>query len=496
MNEVEYVALAAACDRLLGAFPVRIERIAVKWLHVLSEHPNTLRTYERAVRGLKTRSVGESWFAVARIVRTLGRAIRTTTSSTIAGALPESADLLIISNLVNPDHASNQEDFYFGTLADDLAVRGWSVVTALRNHSRGSERKLSALLRNTAPTSRVLLSRVAPLGLEFAWLRRMSSVAREFRSVASVGRGTFANVAWAASTQAVTEDSVAGLRVHWQVAELVRRLRPRAILLTFEGHAWERLAFHAARSVNPSIKCIGYQHTILFPRQHAISRPLGCRYDPDVLLTIGDLTRGILAERPGLAKVRLETYGSHRRTQALMSRAADDARRCVVIPEGIESECVFLLRFAMACAQRLPSLEFVVRMHPVMPFRFLARRHRELRRFPSNMRLSSSSELAHDFARCRWALYRGSSAVLQALLAGVRPVYVERENELCFDPLYLVSGWRVCLRTPDAFLELVEADEKRPQDEREAEWAPAHTWAERYVVSPRPQVVSELLNGT
>lgn len=54
------------------------------------------------------------------------------------------------------------------------------------------------------------------------------------------------------------------------------------------------MAFHAARAINPEVQCIGYQHTVLFPRTHALKRPLGASFDPDAILTIGHVTGDIL----------------------------------------------------------------------------------------------------------------------------------------------------------------------------------------------------------
>ena len=46
VTEAEYFDLTAACDALLCAPPITLERVAVPWLHVLSEHPNNLSQYK------------------------------------------------------------------------------------------------------------------------------------------------------------------------------------------------------------------------------------------------------------------------------------------------------------------------------------------------------------------------------------------------------------------------------------------------------------------
>ena len=39
-------------------------------------------------------------------------------------------------------------------------------------------------------------------------------------------------------------------------------------------------------------------------------------------------------------------------------------------------------------------------------------------------------------------MYRGSSAVIQALMAGLKPIYLHRIGEIKIDPLYEIYDWR------------------------------------------------------
>jgi hypothetical protein len=111
----QYLALCEACDRVLLAKDATIERVAVPWLHVIREHPVFLQNYADEVRG--------SGGAVARSKRALRRQAikwrqpwRAARSDGwpwhAAGALPESVDVLFVSNLLNAAQAGQAEDFY------------------------------------------------------------------------------------------------------------------------------------------------------------------------------------------------------------------------------------------------------------------------------------------------------------------------------------------------------------------------------------------------
>ena len=81
------------------------------------------------------------------------------------------------------------------------------------------------------------------------------------------------------------------MRTAAQVRTIIEHTKPKLLLITHEGHAWERLVFHSARQVNKNIHCIGYTHAPIFERQHAVKRPLGNEYNPDHILTSGPIQK-------------------------------------------------------------------------------------------------------------------------------------------------------------------------------------------------------------
>ena len=164
-----------------------------------------------------------------------------------------------------------------------------------------------------------------------------------------------------------------------------------------------------------------------------------------------------------------------------------------MIPEGLESECLILFDFALTVAVRMPDTQFVLRTHPVLPFDSLARRYPRFRTLPGNVRVSDRVAIIDDFAQCDLALYRGSSAAVHAVLAGVRPVYVERPGELPIDPLFALEGWRRHVATVEALGAIVAADRAAASEDRRHEWEPARAFCERYVVSPDPDIIRGLL---
>lgn len=499
MREADYRALTAACDNLLRAPAATSERIAVSWLHVLSEHPNNLRQYEAVFEPRRqitqAKETTRRW---AGIGRALLRSLLKSGSSpaTMTGPLRGKVDVLFISHYVSATQTVPENtDFYYGDLSRELESRGITPFTLLLNHTSVQDTSVHSVGRGD------LMSRlVLPLSLSFHeevdMVRRAKLAASVLLNDAAAARTAFEGaVATEAARHAISGATITSLRLHYVVKRLCAQLSPRAVVVTWEGHAWERLVFHAARTLDPNVRCIGYQHTVLFPRSHALRRSLGADYDPDVILTMGDVNRDVLRQADGLRGIPIITYGSHRHAAAPKPRADDASTRCLVIPEGLELECLTLFEFAVRAAASLPNTAFVLRAHPVLPFQQLARRHRHFRDLPSNVHVSDEADIAADFARCDWALYRGSSAAVHAVLAGVRPVYVQREGELSIDPLFAMRGWRRHVATAEELDHLVRTDQAMRSEHRQTEWAPARAFCERYVVPSNPEIVYELLSG-
>ena len=139
-----------------------------------------------------------------------------------------------------------------------------------------------------------------------------------------------------------------------------------------------------------------------------------------------------------------------------------------------------LFTFAAACAARLPHYTFILRMFPGISLPITEAAVKRFTAAHPNVVASDKAEIADDYARASLLLYRGSSTVLYATLAGLRPVYVQVETLVDTDPLYPLTTWRRACTSPEQFAAIVEADERMPAPQREAEWRTAATYLSRY----------------
>ena len=370
--------------------------------------------------------------------------------------LPASTDILFVSHFLRPSQAKDGTDLYFGDAPAALAGHGISSVTALINHSRHDWRQLRPDWQQ-GRIVRVLLSRRLGMAAEASLNGQLRRGGKRLQFGAEPGETPFARrVREMAAARATASGASTALRIGLQIEDLVSRLRPKVLVTTYEGHSWERLAFRSARNANPGIACIGYHHALLFPDTTAMVNLLGHDYDPDMILTAGNNSRAWFSAQASLAGLPVQTLGSVRLLKiagTLEQRSA--SRTCLIIPEGTPSESIKLISLAAEAARRAPHIHFRIRLHPVLRATDL-QREKWLASLPSNMSWSDSS-FDDDLGQSRFVLYRGSTAVISATLAGIRPIYFD-DGGVMIDPLRALDRWRASVADAPALVGVIEHD--------------------------------------
>ena len=437
LSESQYLKLCSACDAVLQAPDAGEECIAIPWLHVIREHPVFLEQYEALFT--ESRLNGPSprdfyRFVIGRLITMLAAAVATVRNA-FRSASARSLDVLFVSHLLNADSAGDDNDFYFADWPAELKRQGYSTAIALINHTTADPRTLNSWSDAAVPRT-ILAPTLTPLG-ELRLAARVGKESLRLRRLAARTHDIFSRrVLMRASAEALSPITSSVLRIAEQVRRLIAQGSPRALVITYEGHSWERILFATAKAVTPDIRAIAYQHALLFRHQHAALRPLNTPYDPSVVLTAGDLARDRFSRAFASRGIPVATAGSRRGDvlhAPLLPRP--DKSVCLVVPEGIISECNLLFAFSLECARQAPHVRFVWRLHPIVGFEALVAANPALAHRPANVVLSSAP-LEDDIAASEWVLYRGSTTVVSAAAAHVRPIYLRIPGEMTIDPLY------------------------------------------------------------
>ncbi len=452
MNLYQYKNLCRYCDKILVSKTSTFVTKAIPWLHVLNAHPTTQEKYRGVWSGTKKHVYTSVIISLGKFLKNL---LFGSSSPEYFSSHPiiKQTDFLILSHLISKNHIGANEDFYYGDLGQELIHNNISAQILLMDHIGTTPKKIiSAWSNDKVP--RLLFPRRLSLWSEFLLLYCLVKEAISLYKTSFFEKDKFLrDIYKKASLEAISFESISALRFSCQFEKLVSLLRPKAVLVTMEGHAFERLAFFAARKANARVQCFGYQHAILFPHQHAIKRALGGTYDPDIIFTAGKQTINVLKKGYQGHNVKIFNIGTHRYScpkTIYNSKKSGTDLSCLILPDGNISECLYLCQFAYDAAVNIPEINFRIRLHPLISIEVLISIDQDFSSLPKNLSFSTCSDIQDDFKSSKWALYRGSGSAIHAVMAGCRPIYVRSNDSINIDPLYKVkSGREIVEKTTD-----------------------------------------------
>jgi hypothetical protein len=457
LKEKEYIQIVKITDEILKSPLSCSTRVAIPWLHVIREHPVFLKNYEslfpsneKIVSYLKIYK--SLIFYKLSLIQIILKSIFFSNSKQWLKKIQQISkkDIIFISHLLNISQFSDDEDFYFSNLPKKLLEGGYSSLTVLLNHTgveltdHSNREKDNLLSKLILPRTMSFLKEIQ--NLKLLWIES-KNLRREGRLESDNLKN---NVFRMAANEALSPSSLGVMRLATQLKEIAEITNPKILITTHEGHAWERLVYSAVRKVKPGVKCIGYTHAPIFRKQHAVRRSLSNEYNPDIIYSSGHNQKYQLDKSPLLKNIPVKVLGSVRFFKSrsdifeVQRKESDTFKKdmsCLVIPEGIESEINKLFEYSLKCALLIPEVIFVWRLHPLFSFEKLISGNKLFQSLPTNIKLSEKN-LNDDIKICQWVLYRGSSAVIQAVLAGLKPIYLHSSGEMKIDPIFEIKNWK------------------------------------------------------
>lgn len=476
--------------------------LAIRWMYL--KHP--LRPIQEALlRGETWRLRRGRWQGMARCVlyalSLSGRLVRLRVMmrSHLATLRREPFGLIVKTCCLGAERSPHGRDFYYGDLQQRMTQRGVKTLFLCGDIFDTDWRTFARSHTDTSPSGArlpelCLVNAAAPIRL--MWQQLVTSL-RLRRLARTASDPLVAQVCRFASLECLTPDTTFAGLTFWTARNAVRLWHPKAFMTFYEGHAWERCAWRGVKAADRSCQTVGYQHTMIFRESLILTRPsVEAREHslPDLVLGLGETPLDLMRPTHEPHRVRMLPFGSFRALGAVAEAAADPRRRTVLVtPEGHEPESSTLFAFASACAYLLPSYTFILRMQPGVPLPDVLRTIEGYQARQPNVVLSDQRDIAEEFARSSILMYRGSSAVLYATLAGLLPVYVHAESLVDTDPLYSLAAWRRICASPEEFVALTEQHERLSAEQRDAQWRIAAAYLMRYAGPVQAEAVDALL---
>ena len=143
-----------------------------------------------------------------------------------------------------------------------------------------------------------------------------------------------------------------------------------------------------------------------------------------------------------------------------------------------------MFNFAIDAAIENPTIIFVLRLHPLVSQKDLLRDFPRFRKLPQNVYFSTQS-LMEDFKQSKWILYRASSTAIYAVLEGLRPIYLGKDDEMIVDSLFGLKWWKKSIYSYTELKSHIDSDLAKPISKLLPEYIPAYDFCNNYFIPLR-----------
>ncbi len=337
-------------------------------------------------------------------------------------------EIILISHCVNSKQ-SEKYDTYFGNFEKILKKENFSYVKLLINHTRLPSSILNSKKKKTneifIEEYLNLFGELKILYIKFEAVIDILILLLNQKINLKISKNLFFSL--------FDSQTTFSIRLNLQIKNFIKRLNPKFVILTYEGFSWERMCINAIKKFDKNIKCIGYQHTILSDDHYAVYRKIKGEYNPDFIWSSHRSSFKYLKKKSQIKKSKIIFVGNFKERKKIKINNLS-RKKILVIPEGIYTECNLLFKLTLDIARKYKNFEFIWRLHPVIDIKkvysILKIKNEDL---PRNITISNNN-LEKDSRKALFVIYRGSAAVLTAVLNRCLPLFYE-VNLNNFDPL-------------------------------------------------------------
>lgn len=341
--------------------------------------------------------------------------------------------ILIISHLLNENQLKARNDFYFGRIGQIFKKKNFSYQYLLVNHTRASSLKLNNINKNK--NKKWLIDDFLCISTE------LLLIYKQFKSIFWIlknkkifkNKVSFKNIIFSL----FNNETKFALRSNLMIKKYLKKLHPEYLITTYEGFPWERQIFKATKEFNSKIKVIGYQQVFLNSNYKSIFFKLSENYDPDIIWALDNFSKKLFL-KSNLKNKKIKVVGNlkEKKMFKIKKHNYEDNKNILVLPEGIESECIKMFKYTLNLAFNNEKFNFFWRVHPVIKIKnILKKMNINKLSLPKNIIISQEKNLERDFENCKFVIYRGSAAAIEALNYGLIPMYLKIRNEPNIDIL-------------------------------------------------------------
>ena len=213
----------------------------------------------------------------------------------------------------------------------------------------------------------------------------------------------------------------------------------KKFITTYEGHAFEKIIFDYCE--RKKITSIGYFFSVIRKNKSSIFYKYPKILLPNKIFVTGAIVKNYFNKILGFNN-KVIVVGSGRNFIKKKFHLNIKKKKTILLfcPECIYPESVIMYNLAIKVSQISKDILPVIRFHPELDKKKLFNDKKILNNFYDKVILSNNT-LQHDISESDFLIYRGSSMCINAVFAGVFPIYFKIKKENLLDPLFEVNNY-------------------------------------------------------
>ena len=250
---------------------------------------------------------------------------------------------------------------------------------------------------------------------------------------------------------------ITNLRLVYQIEKILNKTKPNIFIYTFEGHAWEKVLCSHIKKKFPKIKIYGYQFSTILKTHNIYDFYKNKDHIPHKILTKGKINYNKLINSPLKNFASIEIIGFDRKKIPLPKKNKFSKNVCLIAPELMQMEVSMMFNFTKKISLENKNIQFIFREHPSHEINYHFT-NKEIKNLPKNFSISKDT-LKNDINKSSFILYRGSSVVLECILNGLWPIYLDID-ETNIDMMHEISKKNIVINKTSDFKNIINFSRK------------------------------------
>lgn len=360
--------------------------------------------------------------------------------------------------LTNAITSNLNKDFYFGNIDKYLEQKKISCIKIFKNFTNEKE---SIVWKNTEiKKNKIILPKSINLKKEIIFLylaikeyirikfliiNKKIKIDKEFYYLVSLNN--FFSI-------------IPTLRICYQMMNLIKLYSPKFVIITFEGHAWERALINSIKNYDKKIIIIAYQFSVLTKSHHSIFCNFNKAYTPHVIANSGKITKKLFKEKfINKHKVKNIVLGSCKYNK-FYYRLKKNKLRILICPENLPNQILSMLNLAINLSLYYKKINFIFRFHPGLDQITIRNYLKQINKKPKNFSVSSNS-LSVDLKNSSHILYKSTATVLEALNYNVIPIFFnQNKHDINENPLFFNKNIYYILNNVEDLQKIIKTPNK------------------------------------